>query len=63
MGDLINLRRARKARIRAADASAAAERRALYGRTTAERSAPAKEAERMERTVEGARRIRPDGEA
>jgi hypothetical protein len=56
MGEIINLRQARKAAARK-QASAAAERnRALHGRSKAQKQADAAEAERLARTLDGARR-------
>lgn len=58
MGDVINLRRVRKARARqSADADAAA-RRLKHGRTRAERLAQDAEQARNARVVDGARRDR-----
>jgi len=55
MGDVVNLRMARKARARAnADAKAGANR-ALHGRTAAEKARVAAERDRLRRTLEGAR--------
>ncbi|MFN3433602.1 MAG: DUF4169 family protein [Sphingomonas sp.] len=55
MAEIINLRRARKARDRAAAGKAAAENRAKFGRTRAEREAEAQEAARTARIVDGAK--------
>lgn len=56
MAEIVNLRLARKARQRADAATIAAENRARHGRTKAERARDSAEAERLTRTVEGARR-------
>jgi hypothetical protein len=56
MGDVINLRRARKARDRQAAGQAAAEARALHGRTKAQRAIEQAEAERLARRVDQSRR-------
>lgn len=67
MGDVINLRQARKAKARAAaDAKAAANRHA-FGRTKAEKHIARDEAARRDAVLDGARRERkddtPDGDA
>lgn len=56
MGDVINLRLARKAKVRATDARRAEGNRALHGRTRAERARDAAEATRAEVLLDGARR-------
>jgi hypothetical protein len=61
MGEVINLRRARKTRGRAAAARGAAENRARFGRTGAERRRDAAEKEKGERDLDRAR-IEPGGE-
>jgi len=55
-GEVVNLRRARKARARAATAANADSARALHGRTLAQKKAEAAEIERARRTLDGARR-------
>ena len=55
MGEVVSLRRARKARAREADAAQAATNRALHGRTKAEKARDAEEAARRERLLEGAK--------
>ena len=62
MAEIINLRMARKARARDADKHQADASRARHGRTKAERGAAEAEAARLTRTVEGARRERPQTE-
>ncbi|WP_267387980.1 DUF4169 family protein [Sphingomonas sp. GC_Shp_3] len=56
MAEIINLRTARKAKARAGTAATAAQNRALHGRTPAQKAADHAEAERRERTLDGARR-------
>lgn len=56
MGEVINLRRARKARARVAAATTAAANRAAFGRTKAERDTAAAEADRHARLLDGAKR-------
>ncbi|MDG5488292.1 DUF4169 family protein [Sphingomonas sp. FW199] len=56
MGDVVNLRAARKARARATAEATAAANRALHGRTRAERERDAAEAARRERLLDEARR-------
>jgi hypothetical protein len=51
MGEVINFRRARKARERAQDAQTAAEQRRRFGRTKAEKNKEAAEREQAERTI------------
>jgi hypothetical protein len=55
MGEIVNLRRSRRERARAAAAQAAAEARVLHGRTAAERARDAVAAERERAAVDGAR--------
>lgn len=62
MAEIINLRLARKARQRADAATAAAENRARFRRSKGERARDTAEADRLSRTVEGARRERDDNE-
>lgn len=56
MGDVVNLRRARKAKARVAAADQAAANRAAFGRTKAERGAAALEEARRAGTLDGAKR-------
>jgi hypothetical protein len=58
--DVINLRRARKEREREARAAEAAANRLLHGRSKGEKRVTLLEAERLNRTVDGAR-LAPDG--
>ena len=60
MGDVINLRLARKARHRAEVAAAADENRTQHGRSRAERSSSAEERRRTERKLEAHRRGEPE---
>lgn len=55
MGEVINLRRAKKARARVEAAATAAANRVAFGRTKAERAAAAAEADRSERILDGAK--------
>ena len=55
MGEVVNFRRARKARDRAEAGKLAEANRAKFGRTTAERQADAADAARIQRTLEGAK--------
>jgi len=56
MAEIINLRRARKARDRAASEAEAAANRLSHGRSKAEKQATRAERERQERSLDGARR-------
>jgi hypothetical protein len=56
MAEIVNLRQARKARKRADDAAQAQANRARHGTTKAERRIVQDEAERRDRTLDGARR-------
>jgi len=56
MADIINLRRARKQRNRAASKANAAANRLSYGRNKAERKAADIEKQRLNRTLDGAKR-------
>ena len=58
MGEVVNLRRARKARARGAAEAQAAANRAAFGRTKAEKQAIADETARRERDLDGTRRER-----
>lgn len=55
MAEIVNLRQARKAKKRAEDASAAQANRALHGITKGQRRLIDQEAERLARTIDGAR--------
>lgn len=59
MGDVVNLRRARKARDRRREEQAAAEARALHGRTKSERALQAAEAARAAHAIDQRRREAP----
>lgn len=61
MAEVINLRMARKARARKDAEAMAATNRARHGRTRAERAAVDAEADRLARTVDGARLSPPEG--
>ncbi|MFW2850905.1 DUF4169 family protein [Sphingomonas sp. TX0543] len=56
MGEVVNLRLARKARRRAAGEAIAAANRNAFGRTKAEKAASRIERERVDRALDGARR-------
>lgn len=56
MGEVVNLRRARKARARGTAETTAATNRTAFGRSKAERAATAAEAARLERGLDGAKR-------
>ncbi|WP_083943231.1 DUF4169 family protein [Sphingomonas soli] len=56
MGEVVNLRQARKARDRKVRAVQADANRALHGRTKAERLADAAERQRIAQTLDGAKR-------
>lgn len=56
MGEIVNLRQARKAKARAAESAASAENRARHGATKSERSARKAEGERAAALLDGARR-------
>ena len=58
--EIVNLRRARKAKGRADSARKAAENRALHGRTKLQRAREAADRERAERELDGARRTAAD---
>lgn len=62
MADIVNLRRARKARARLVETDAAAAARARHGRTRAERHATEAAKERAARALDQAKRELPDGE-
>jgi molybdopterin-biosynthesis enzyme MoeA-like protein len=56
MAEIVNLRLARKAKARAGDAAKAEANRARHGASLAERRVVRDEAERLARTLDGARR-------
>ena len=56
MGDIVNLRQARKARRRLEDTRTAETNRAKFGRTKAEKQRGAQEAARREALLDGAKR-------
>lgn len=60
MGDVINLRLARKARARGMAARQAEQNRALHGRSKAEKERQQREADRSARLLDGARREQDD---
>lgn len=58
-GVVVNLRQARKARLRVEKETIAQANRARFGRTKGEKARDKAEAERAARTVDGARREEP----
>jgi hypothetical protein len=60
MGDLVNLRQARKRREREREASAGAENRVVHGMTKAERKKAEREREKAARSLDSHRLDRPD---
>jgi hypothetical protein len=56
VGEVVSLRRARKAKLRADAQATATTNRAAFGRTKAEKQRDAAEHDRMTRTLDGARR-------
>lgn len=60
MAEIVNLRQARKAKKRAQDAAAADANRARHGASKAERRVTRDEADRLARTLDGAR-LQEDG--
>lgn len=62
MGDIVNLRQARKRVKRARNAESAAENRVVFGMTKAERRKIEAEREKAERGLEAHELDRPDGE-
>jgi hypothetical protein len=62
MGDVVNLRQARKRVNRARKAEIAAENRVVFGMTKGERGKIEAEREKAERGLEAHRLDRPDGE-
>lgn len=59
MGEIVNLRKVRKSRLRAEAAAEAAENRARHGRTAAEREREALEAAQARRVLDGAKQDGP----
>jgi hypothetical protein len=55
VAEVINLRRARKAKVRADAAAQASVNRAAFGRTRAQKQAEQTDADRLARTIDGAR--------
>jgi hypothetical protein len=60
VGDLLNLRRARKSRDRKRKEAEAAENRIAFGLTKAERRRLDSERDKVERDLEGHKLLRPD---
>ena len=59
MSEVVNFNKARKARLKAEAAAAAKENRAKFGRTRAERNVAKDAADRLNRTLDSARRDPP----
>ncbi|MCW1382909.1 DUF4169 family protein [Novosphingobium sp. KCTC 2891] len=59
MGEVVNLRQARKAKARDTAATLAAANRAKFGRTSGEKARDSAEASRAARLLDGARREEP----
>ena len=59
MGDVVNLRSVRKAKARVSREVAAQANRAKFGRTKGDKLRAAQEAERLIRTLDGAKREEP----
>ena len=59
MADILNLNRARKAKAKTAGKAAAAENRAKFGRSKVEKALETARADKLARTLDGAKR---DGE-
>jgi hypothetical protein len=59
MGEVVNLRRARKSRARDAAAATADAQRAAFGRSKAEREGAAAESARLARGLDAAKRVEP----
>jgi len=60
MGDVVNLRLARKAKMRTQAAADAAAQRALHGRTKADKRLMRDERARLDRVLDGAAIVPPD---
>ena len=56
MADIVNFNQARKAKAKADDKSRAAENRAKFGRTKAEKTLDAARADKLKRDLDGAKR-------
>jgi len=56
MAEILNLNRARKAKAKAQDKTRAVENRAKHGRTKADKALEAARADKLDRTLDGARR-------
>ncbi len=60
MGEIVNLRQARKRRARDEASEAARENRARHGRTPAEKAADTREEARRQALLDGVRREKPE---
>lgn len=58
MADIVNLRMARKLKVRAEKENAAEKNRALHGRTKAARDTARQAADKAEKFIDGHRRVR-----
>jgi hypothetical protein len=56
MAEILNLNRARKAKAKTADKAVATENRAKFGRSKADKTLEAARAEKLARTLDGAKR-------
>ena len=61
MAEIVNLRQARRARDRAEAKVAAVANRAEHGRTKREKAAARADRQAIDRTLDGAKRERPEG--
>lgn len=59
MGDVVNLRAVRKAKVRTSRELEAQANRAKFGRTKGEKLRDAQEAKRLDKTLDGAKREEP----
>jgi uncharacterized protein DUF4169 len=62
LGEIVNLRQARKQKRRRSDEAAAAQNRALFGRSKAERLLADREKAKQTREIEAHRIARPDAD-
>ena len=62
MAEIVNLRQARKQKLRAGKERAAEQNRALHGRSKADKARDAEAAKKSQSFIEGHRRERPDGD-
>jgi hypothetical protein len=62
MAEIVNLRQARKQKLRAEKERVAERNRAIHGRSKAEKARDAEAAKKSQSFIEGHRRERPDGD-